>query len=132
MKKLLFILKDYIGYFMAIAGVVSFIFALGIKSANKDNQSVKMELNQQVILDSLKSLSNQVQPLKIEFKTLNENFVESRNETKKAFNGLRSVVLDYISKTPGMTIEQFKQYMESTEELKKNEILLKSESLQLK
>jgi hypothetical protein len=51
-------LKDYIGYISGIVGVVSFVFALGIKSANKDNHNAGIEKKVDILVknDSLKTV----------------------------------------------------------------------------
>jgi hypothetical protein len=118
-EKLVNIIKTYGAAFMTIVAVVSFIYAAGIKSERKDSGNVKIISDISVIKDSINSISTQLRPIKDQLSNVAEKQVESKN----AYNALRLVVLDMASKSPGMTIDQFKQYMESVPELKKNLML---------
>jgi hypothetical protein len=103
---------------LAIGGIITVVATLAVKDAEKNRKLNILVDTQKIIVDSIGSFSRQMQPMKIEIGQIKDGMVEYKN----AYNGLRQVVLDHTGKTPGMTIEQFKLYMESTPELlKKND-----------
>ena len=112
-------IKGWLGLFMSLVAVVSFIYAAGIKSERKNSSNLTIVSDIRVIKDSIVSISGQIKPIRNELNVLSERQLESKN----AYNSLRLVVLDMASKAPGMTIEQFKQYIENTPILKKNSML---------
>jgi hypothetical protein len=110
-------------HFLPIAGVigilisvVSFIYLKGYKASGKDSGNATVVQNQVVMLDSIASFSRRMTSIEVKLGSV----IEKQGEAKTAYNSLRLVVLDMASKTQGMTIDQFKQYMESVPELKKN------------
>jgi hypothetical protein len=117
--KILEVIKAYSGYFFAVVSVVTFVYAIGVKSERKDNSNMTIVSDIRVIKDSIVSISGQIKPIRDELSVLSNN----QAEAKTAYNSLRLVVLDMASKAPGMTIEQFKQYIENMPELKKNSML---------
>jgi hypothetical protein len=117
--KILEVIKAYSGYFFAVVSVITFVYAIGVKSERKDNSNMTIVSDIRVIKDSIVSISGQIKPIKDELLVLSDRQLEAKN----AYNSLRLVVLDMASKAPGMTIEQFKQYMENTPILKKNSML---------
>jgi hypothetical protein len=119
LTKILEVIKTYSGYFFAVVAIVTFIYAAGIKSERKNSDNLTIVSDIRVIKDSIVSISGQIKPIRNELNVLSERQLESKN----AYNSLRLVVLDMASKAPGMTIEQFKQYIENTPILKKNSML---------
>jgi hypothetical protein len=109
------IIKTYGTAFMTVVAVVSFLFALGVKSERKDSGNAIVVADIKVIKDSINSISKQLYPIKDQL----INITEKQTEAKVAYNSLRLLVLDIKSKEPGMTIDQFRQILESTPELKK-------------
>ena len=109
--------KGYIAGVMAILGAASFIFALGIKSERKDSGS-------KAVVDSIASFSKEIRLVRKDVNQLTVEVgvvIEKQTDQKVAYNSLRLVVLDLVKREPGMTLEQFQQYLENTPILKKNE-----------
>ncbi len=102
-----------IGIVPSVYGFNKFMESRTISKYVDQTDKTDIMKTQSIILDSLKSISDKMEVLLI--------LPEKIEEQKSAYNALRGVVLDYISKDKYMTIDQFKNYMESTPELKKAE-----------
>jgi hypothetical protein len=115
-------LKTYWGYVAVLSTILAVAYAKGVESqAAKSSTEVisiqaDMAKDLKVIKDSIAGFSDQLQPVKSDIK----DFKSYLRDSKNAYNGLREVVLDHTQKSPGMTLDQFKKYIESAPELKKN------------
>jgi hypothetical protein len=128
-KRIFDIIKTYSGYFFAVAAIVSFIFTLGVKSERKSSSNL-------VVIDSIASFSKEIRAVRVDVNKVMVDQVAAKDasiEAKNAYNSLRVIVLDLVKKQPGMTFDQFQQYIEGSPELKKknftNQIPYKNENL---
>lgn len=116
-----------IGGVISVVTLTGIVYGAGMKKANKENHSLQVEnkvdnlakefrkfnisdsIRHEGLTDTLAYLSTSIRKV-----------AEKQEEAKEAYNSLRNVVLDHVSKDKSMTIEQFKNYIESAPELKKN------------
>jgi hypothetical protein len=98
--------------FTSSFGVYKFFEKKVVEDYTSKNDIEIIKESQKVALDSIISISRQIQPLRA--------LPDRIDEQKGAINGLRTVVLDHVSKDKAMTIDQFRQYMETAPEVKKN------------
>jgi hypothetical protein len=114
--------KAYWGYGATLFAIGAVVYAQGVKSqSGKGNvellkNQTEMKYDIKVIKDSITAIS---EPMRKEVRNLSDALKQS----KDAYNGLRSVVLDHISKPPTdppLTLEEFKRYMENAPVLEKN------------
>lgn len=123
------LIKSNIGTLIIIGGLVTNALLInGKKAVDKYKTGLgndSLIQNQVEMKSDIKSIQGAVSlqnqhwtEFTNELKELKQNMVESKN----AYNGLRTVVLDHTKKSPGMTLDEFKNYMETAPELKKNDL----------
>lgn len=97
-------------------GAINFIYKKAYEKAQEDSKNILIEQDVKEIKNTTDSILIAVKSQSVKINEISTK----QEETKEAYNALRSTVLDHLGKDKSMTIEQFKQYMESTPELKKN------------
>jgi hypothetical protein len=109
-----------ISWVLGLITLGTMLYTVGGSSQKKEdintdliNTQVVMKADIGVIKDSITSMSG---PIRKELQELKGSIQESKN----AYNGLRTVVMDHTKKASGMTLEQFENYMKTAPELKKN------------
>jgi hypothetical protein len=119
MKKLFDIIKLYWGYIATVAAIAGSAWGLksdiekkAIKEYSGQVKEISYEgkIDKLIVSDSLKTITLE------ELKASQSEILAKQDETKTAFNSLRSVVLDHQA----TTIEEFKKLNNEVPELKKN------------
>jgi len=111
MLKFLDSIKVYIAAFMAVVGVVSFIWAAGVKSERKTNE------NQNIKQDVIEIKSNQIeQKAKTDslFKVVSV-IKSDQDKIMENQNAMRNSYVNYLTNQKSLTKEDFLKYMNGLE-----------------
>ena len=113
------IVFKYLGYIGIVAGTVTTLY--GFYSWSK-GQGAKETLDSEFKNEMLQMRDsvNLYMPMIRNISDRQDEILFKQDEQKEAYNALRAAVMDHISKDKAMTIEDFRRYLESVPELKKN------------
>jgi hypothetical protein len=117
--------RTVLKYFAVITFSGALIWRTSANITNKNNDMSEVIKNQKEMKDDIKTIKEDLKvtkdsivgisaPLRLQVQDLKNSMIDSKN----AYNGLRTVVLDHTRKDPGMTLKQFEEYMESAPILK--------------
>lgn len=97
-------------------GATNFIYKQAYKKAQEDSKNIMIEQDVKDIKTTTDSILIAVKRQEVKI----NDIVLKQDEQKEAYNGLREQVVRHISKDKSITIDEFRQLLESAPELKKN------------
>lgn len=110
-------IATYIGYFLAACTLIATLYGI-FKGIYKTSDSlVRIEKQQEVIIDSIYSMSGKVQNLQIDVNAVNENSVLIGNYVEGINKGFQYHLLT----SPEVTKDDWNSIMQIIEELKKKD-----------
>ena len=118
MSKFLELIKRYWGYFMTLIAIGTFVWTLGVKSERKVIETVNIKediievKNQQV--EQNKQVKNQNQQLD-SLLIIVKDVRKEQSGLRTNQNAMRKSYVEYLSKDPRLTKEDFIKYMNGIE-----------------